>query len=171
MLLQELNNKTAESVEIQSHNRHTKMLGSVLLAPFVALLVMILSLASLGKSFGIRKAYVDLLLRLFEVSRWNNAQRRQWPMQWGRKSFCLRDQLRHTKSFKNRRKCVVIEVSRSKQAHMEGSSIITTRPRLTSWLIDKVQAVLQSLVIFPSQQKNIAFALSAKVQRSKLAPI
>lgn len=42
--------------------------GGVFFAPFVLLLTVILLLASFGKSFGIRKAYVDLLLRLFEVS-------------------------------------------------------------------------------------------------------
>lgn len=41
--------------------------GGMLFAPFVILLVIILLLASCGKSFGIRKAYVQLLLRLFEV--------------------------------------------------------------------------------------------------------
>jgi hypothetical protein len=42
--------------------------GGMLFAPFITLLVVILILASCGKSFGIRKAYVQLLLRLFEVS-------------------------------------------------------------------------------------------------------
>lgn len=42
--------------------------GGMLFAPFITLLVVILLLASMGKSFGIRKAYVQLLLRLFEVS-------------------------------------------------------------------------------------------------------
>lgn len=41
--------------------------SGVLFAPFITLLVVILLLASCGKSFGIRKAYVQLLLRLFEV--------------------------------------------------------------------------------------------------------
>lgn len=41
--------------------------SGVLFAPFISLLVVILLLASCGKSFGIRKAYVKLLLRLFEV--------------------------------------------------------------------------------------------------------
>ena len=41
--------------------------GGVVFAPFISLLVIILLLASFGKSFGIRKAYVALLLRLFEV--------------------------------------------------------------------------------------------------------
>jgi hypothetical protein len=41
--------------------------GGMLFAPFITLLVVILLLASFGKSFGIRKAYVQLLLRLFEV--------------------------------------------------------------------------------------------------------
>lgn len=64
------------------------MLGSVLLAPFIALLVIILSLASLGRSFGIRKAYVDLLLRLFEVSGLHEAQLMQGSAREGRKPFC-----------------------------------------------------------------------------------
>lgn len=76
------------------------MLGSVLLAPFIALLVIILSLASLGRSFGIRKAYVDLLLRLFEVSDWHRAQLMQGSVREGRKSVCWRDQLRHIKYLK-----------------------------------------------------------------------
>lgn len=42
--------------------------GGMLFAPFITLLVVILLLASFGKSFGIRRAYVQLLLRLFEVS-------------------------------------------------------------------------------------------------------
>lgn len=41
--------------------------GGVFFAPFIILLTVILLLASFGKSFGIRKVYVDLLLRLFEV--------------------------------------------------------------------------------------------------------
>lgn len=41
--------------------------SSILLAPFFSVLIMILLLASFGKSFGIRKVYVQLLLRLFEV--------------------------------------------------------------------------------------------------------
>ncbi|CRK92398.1 CLUMA_CG005966, isoform A [Clunio marinus] len=45
--------------------------GGVLFAPFVTLLVVILLLASMGKSFGIRKAYVQLLLKLFEYGRVN----------------------------------------------------------------------------------------------------
>ena len=40
---------------------------SVFFAPFFILLFVIILLASLGKSFGIRKLYVDLLLKLFEV--------------------------------------------------------------------------------------------------------
>ena len=45
-----------------------EIVGGLLVTPFVTLLLLILLLASFGKSFGIRKAYVDLLLRLFEVS-------------------------------------------------------------------------------------------------------
>lgn len=41
--------------------------GGVFFAPLILLLSVILLLASFGKSFGIRKVYVDLLLRLFEV--------------------------------------------------------------------------------------------------------
>lgn len=42
--------------------------GGVFFAPFITLLLVILLLASFGKSFGLRKAYVNALLRLFEVS-------------------------------------------------------------------------------------------------------
>ncbi|CAO1432921.1 unnamed protein product [Diamesa hyperborea] len=44
---------------------------SVFFAPFFILLFVIILLASLGKSFGIRKLYVDLLLKLFEYGRLN----------------------------------------------------------------------------------------------------
>lgn len=58
--------------EIVPESQLNKMLleiaGGMMIFPFVSLLVVILLLASMGKSFGIRKAYVELLLRLFEVS-------------------------------------------------------------------------------------------------------
>lgn len=40
---------------------------SVLLTPFLMLLLAIIFLASIGKSLGIRKFYIKLLLTLFEV--------------------------------------------------------------------------------------------------------
>lgn len=41
--------------------------SGILVAPFFSVLILILLLASFGKSFGIRRLYVELLLRLFEV--------------------------------------------------------------------------------------------------------
>lgn len=46
--------------------------GGMFLGPFITLLVVILLLASFGKSFGIRKKYVELLLKLFEVRQVTN---------------------------------------------------------------------------------------------------
>lgn len=42
--------------------------GGIIFAPFVSILVLILMLASFGKSFGIRKLYVQFLVKIFEVS-------------------------------------------------------------------------------------------------------
>lgn len=41
---------------------------SLLLTPFLMLLLAIIFLASIGKSLGIRKFYIKLLLTLFEVN-------------------------------------------------------------------------------------------------------
>lgn len=41
--------------------------SGLLVLPFFSVLVMILLLASFGKSFGVRRLYVKFLLRLFEV--------------------------------------------------------------------------------------------------------
>lgn len=41
---------------------------SVLLPPFLLVLVTVLVLASLGKSLGLRQKYVQFLLKVFEVS-------------------------------------------------------------------------------------------------------
>lgn len=41
--------------------------SGLLVLPFFSVLVMMLLLASFGKSFGIRRLYVKVLLKLFEV--------------------------------------------------------------------------------------------------------
>ncbi|KYM80663.1 hypothetical protein ALC53_08832 [Atta colombica] len=41
---------------------------SLLLIPFIMLLLAIVFLASIGKSLGVRRLYIKLLLALFEVS-------------------------------------------------------------------------------------------------------
>lgn len=41
--------------------------SGILVAPFFSVIMMVLLLASFGKSFGIRRLYVNFLLRLFEV--------------------------------------------------------------------------------------------------------
>lgn len=41
--------------------------GSLLLKPLLALFLLIIFMASLGKSLGVRRFYVALLLRMFEV--------------------------------------------------------------------------------------------------------
>lgn len=41
--------------------------SGILIAPFLSVIMMVLLLASFGKSFGIRRLYVKFLLRLFEV--------------------------------------------------------------------------------------------------------
>lgn len=41
---------------------------SLLLTPFLMLLLAIIFLASIGKSLGVRRLYIKLLLALFEVS-------------------------------------------------------------------------------------------------------
>ncbi|KYM98878.1 hypothetical protein ALC62_10435 [Cyphomyrmex costatus] len=41
---------------------------SLLLIPFFMLLLAIIFLASIGKSLGVRRLYIKLLLALFEVS-------------------------------------------------------------------------------------------------------
>lgn len=41
--------------------------SGILVAPFFSVILMVLLLASFGKSFGIRRLYVKFLLRLFEV--------------------------------------------------------------------------------------------------------
>lgn len=47
-------------------------LASLLLTPFLMFLLAIIFLASIGKSLGVRKVYVKLLLALFEVSHFLN---------------------------------------------------------------------------------------------------
>lgn len=42
--------------------------GSLLLTPFLMFILCIIFLASIGKSLGVRKLYVKLLLTIFEVS-------------------------------------------------------------------------------------------------------
>jgi glycerol-3-phosphate O-acyltransferase 3/4 len=42
--------------------------GSVLITPFLMILLCIVFLASIGKSLGVRRLYVKLLLVIFEVS-------------------------------------------------------------------------------------------------------
>lgn len=43
-------------------------IGSVLVTPFLVILLCIVFLASIGKSLGVRRLYVKLLLIIFEVS-------------------------------------------------------------------------------------------------------
>nr|CAI5860617.1 unnamed protein product [Callosobruchus analis] len=45
------------------------LLGSILLTPFLTLLVCIIFLASIGQSLGVRRLYVKLLLMIFEYGR------------------------------------------------------------------------------------------------------
>ncbi|GJQ72887.1 hypothetical protein Trydic_g1535 [Trypoxylus dichotomus] len=54
------------------------VVGSILLTPFLMLLVSIIFLASIGKSLGVRRLYIKLLLMIFEYGRVNIevAQRR-----------------------------------------------------------------------------------------------
>lgn len=87
--------------------------GGVLIAPFVTLLLVILLLASFGKSLGIRKAYVELLLKLFEVSRTSESLNC-----WSRRRIIDSNNCVTKERLKNRRKCVVIGFSRSQQAHV-----------------------------------------------------
>lgn len=44
------------------------VVGSILLTPFLMILVSIIFLASIGKSLGVRRLYIKLLLMIFEVS-------------------------------------------------------------------------------------------------------
>ncbi len=39
----------------------------IILAPFIVLVTVVICLASVGASFGLRKMYVKALLKLFEV--------------------------------------------------------------------------------------------------------
>ncbi|EZA55284.1 hypothetical protein X777_04838 [Ooceraea biroi] len=41
---------------------------SLMMTPFLMLLLVIIFLASIGKSLGVRRLYIKLLLALFEVS-------------------------------------------------------------------------------------------------------
>jgi len=41
---------------------------SILVTPFLMFLLAIIFLASIGKSLGVRRLYVKLLLKIFEVS-------------------------------------------------------------------------------------------------------
>lgn len=43
---------------------------SLLLTPCLMFLLAIMFLASMGKSLGVRRLYVKILLKIFEVSRW-----------------------------------------------------------------------------------------------------
>nr|CAH7723041.1 unnamed protein product [Callosobruchus chinensis] len=45
------------------------LLGSILLTPFLTLLVCIIFLASIGQSLGVRRLYVKVLLMIFEYGR------------------------------------------------------------------------------------------------------
>ncbi|KRT80440.1 hypothetical protein AMK59_6991, partial [Oryctes borbonicus] len=47
------------------------VVGSILLTPFLMLLVSIIFLASIGKSLGVRRLYISLLLMIFEYGRLN----------------------------------------------------------------------------------------------------
>ncbi|XP_060523488.1 glycerol-3-phosphate acyltransferase 4 isoform X1 [Cylas formicarius] len=46
-----------------------ELIGSILLTPFLMLLLSIIFLASIGKSLGVRRLYVNLLLMIFEYGR------------------------------------------------------------------------------------------------------
>lgn len=42
--------------------------SSLLVAPFLMLFLVVVFMASLGKSFGVRRFYIKMLLKVFEVS-------------------------------------------------------------------------------------------------------
>lgn len=75
-----MNFSELENGHIDKHNRQQSALpkmvvfaacavgGSLLLAPMFMLFISIIFMASLGKSLGVRRFYVALLLKVFEVS-------------------------------------------------------------------------------------------------------
>lgn len=82
--------------------------SGILVAPFFSVILMVLLLASFGKSFGIRRLYVKFLLRLFEVCVITV-------------NFQLPSKLRHKENHKKKKvnvkekkklMCVVIEIFR-----------------------------------------------------------
>lgn len=45
----------------------TGVLGSILMTPFLMFFLVVISVSSFGKAFGLRRLYVNSLLKIFEV--------------------------------------------------------------------------------------------------------